>query len=268
MTSTVEARADVTVTKNANPDPIAAGQNLTYLVTASNGGPSRADNVTITDTLPLNVSFVSAAPSAGSCGTTPGSNATTTAGNRTVICNLGNIANGAQQTVAILVRPNTATRGTTLTNNVSVATDTVETNAGNNTAAANASVIAPALDLVHQQDGLGQPGRRRRQHGVHHHGHQLRAFGGGKRHRDRHPAGHAAVVPVRYQQQRLLPDPACPQHHWRHGDLQPRLHTQQQRQNHHPDDEGRSQGRRHQYGNRQLRRNRPRLRGRRQQHRE
>ncbi len=148
VTSNVNARADVSVTKNANPNPIAAGQNLTYLLTALNGGPSRADNVSITDTLPLDVSFVSATPSAGTCGTTPGVNVTTTAGNRTVACNLGNIGNGAQQTVSIVVRPNTITRATTITNNVSVATATTETNAGNNTAAANANVNAPSLDLV------------------------------------------------------------------------------------------------------------------------
>lgn len=147
-TNTVLARADVTVSKTATPDPVAAGQNLTYLIAVPNAGPSRADAVTITDTLPLDVTFISASPSAGSCGTTPGANVTTTAGNRTVVCSLGNINNGAQQTVTVIVRPNTVTRGTTLVNNVSVATATTETNASNNTGAANAAVSNPALDLV------------------------------------------------------------------------------------------------------------------------
>ena len=90
VTSTVDPRADVTVSKSANPSPVLAGQNLTYVVTARNvaNGMSSAANVTISDTLPLNVTFISASPSAGSCTTTPGANVITTAGNRTVSCNL------------------------------------------------------------------------------------------------------------------------------------------------------------------------------------
>ena len=42
----------------------------------------------------------------------------------------------AQRTLTIVVQPNTATRGSTLTNNVSVATSTTETDAGNNSASA------------------------------------------------------------------------------------------------------------------------------------
>lgn len=146
--STVDPRADVTVTKTANPSPVAAGQNLTYVVTAQNAGPSQAANVSITDILPLDVTFVSATPSAGSCTTTPGANITTTAGNRTVACGLTSINSGAQRTVTIVVRPNTVTRGSTLANDVSVATTTIETNGGNNTASVNATVSNPGLDLV------------------------------------------------------------------------------------------------------------------------
>ena len=84
VSSTVLARADITVTKTASPDPVSAGQELVYVVTARNNGPSRADGVTITDLLPLDVVFVSASPSAGSCGVTPGAGVVTTALNRTV----------------------------------------------------------------------------------------------------------------------------------------------------------------------------------------
>jgi uncharacterized repeat protein (TIGR01451 family) len=94
------------------------------------------------------VTFVSATPSSGSCATTPGANVTTTGGNRAVVCSLGNINNGAQQTVTIIVRPNTATRATTLTNSVDVATTTTETNAANNSASVNSTISPPSLDLV------------------------------------------------------------------------------------------------------------------------
>lgn len=149
VTNTVDPRADVTVTKNASPGTVPAGQNLTYVVTASNNpGPSRAENVTITDTLPLDVTFVSVSPSAGSCSVTPGAEVTTTGGNRTVTCNLGTINRSSQATATIVVRPNTATQGATITNNVAVSTSTTETDNTNNTASVDASISVPSLDLV------------------------------------------------------------------------------------------------------------------------
>ena len=153
----VDARADVTVTKSDSPDPVAAGQNLTYVVTARNedNGLSAADNVTITDTLPDGLLFISATPSAGSCSAAPATGSTTSAGNNQVVCNLGTIANGAQRTVTIVVRPNFATRSTTLNNNVSVTTSTTETDATNNTASEPTDVNDPDVDiLVNKSDSV------------------------------------------------------------------------------------------------------------------
>ena len=147
----VEARADVTVEKSDTPDPATAGQNLTYIVTARNlaNGLSAAENVTITDTLPENLTFVSATPSNGSCATTPTANTTTgAASNNQVICNLGTISNGAQQTVTIVVRPNLSTRGTTLTNSVDVTTSTVEIDLTNNSFTEDTTILEPVLDLI------------------------------------------------------------------------------------------------------------------------
>ena len=156
-TSTVTPRADVTVSKTATPASVPAGQNLTYVLTATNiaNGLSAAGAVTLTDTLPHNVTFVSAAPSAGSCTTAPAANSTTGPGNDQLVCNLGNISNGAQQTVTIVVRPNTATRGSTLVNTVAVATSTPETNTGNNSASVSTPVTNPVLDLlINKTDSL------------------------------------------------------------------------------------------------------------------
>jgi len=146
----IAPRADVAVTKTVNPASIPAGQNLTYVITVPNNGPSKADNVVITDLLPEDVTFISATPSTGTCSVTPGANVVTTAANKTLTCALGNINNGAQQTVTVIVSPITATRGTTVTNNVSVVTDTTEPpgGSGNNADAINADVLDPSLDLV------------------------------------------------------------------------------------------------------------------------
>jgi uncharacterized repeat protein (TIGR01451 family) len=146
----VTPRADVTVTKADSPDPVGAGQNLTYVVTAQNlaNGLSSADNVTINDVLPANLTFISATPASGSCGTTPTANSTTGAGNNSVVCNLGTIANGAQSTVTIVVRPNLITRGTTVTNAVTISTTTPEIDSTNNSASAPTTVQSPAVDLL------------------------------------------------------------------------------------------------------------------------
>ena len=148
--STVTAKADVTVTKTASVASVPAGQNLTYVITASNiaNGLSSADNVSITDTLPSNLVFISATPSTGSCATQPTANSTTGAGNNQLQCNLGNVVNGGQQTVTVVVRPRTEANGTPIVNNVDVTTTTPEDITTNNHADISVNVTAPVFDLL------------------------------------------------------------------------------------------------------------------------
>jgi len=87
--TTVSSQADLGVVKSDTPDPVAAGGTLTYTIVVTNYGPSDAQNVVITDTLPADVSFVSAA----GCSLT-GSN---------VVCSLGSIANGTAKRITIVV---------------------------------------------------------------------------------------------------------------------------------------------------------------------
>jgi uncharacterized repeat protein (TIGR01451 family) len=61
------ATADLSITKTDSPDPAIVGNNLTYSIAVHNFGPDPATSVMVTDTLPGNVSFVSATPSQGSC---------------------------------------------------------------------------------------------------------------------------------------------------------------------------------------------------------
>ncbi|MEI2806544.1 SdrD B-like domain-containing protein [Albidovulum sp.] len=146
---TVTPRADVTALKSASPGSAVAGQNLTYTITARNlaNGMSAAQNVTVTDTLPADLVFISASPSTGSCSIVPAANSVTGPGNDTVTCNLGTVGNGAQQTLNLVVRPMNATRGTTLNNTVDVTTTTTETDTTNNSASVATPVADPALDL-------------------------------------------------------------------------------------------------------------------------
>jgi uncharacterized repeat protein (TIGR01451 family) len=94
------ARADLSLTKTAAPNPATVGRPLVYTLTVSNAGPSAATGVRIVDPLPPHESFVSAKPSQGTC-----------KGGAVVRCELGTIAAGAKATVEIRVIPGAA--GTT-----------------------------------------------------------------------------------------------------------------------------------------------------------
>src|SRR5436305_15212940 len=48
------------ITKSDSPDPVTAGNNLSYTITVINGGPSFARSVQVTDPVPAGTSFVSA----------------------------------------------------------------------------------------------------------------------------------------------------------------------------------------------------------------
>lgn len=111
VVASTTTRADVrVVSKTATPNPVVAGQNLTYVITVENRGPDTATNVVVSDALNGLVStggFQSAAASQGSC--TPNVVLNVTSAN--LSCNLGSLAMGAQATVTVVVRPNVAVTG-------------------------------------------------------------------------------------------------------------------------------------------------------------
>ena len=75
---------DLSICKTDSPDPVVVGSPLEYTITVFNDGPSAATNVTVTDELPADVTFVSASASAGlGC-----------LGVLTVTCDLGTLAPG------------------------------------------------------------------------------------------------------------------------------------------------------------------------------
>lgn len=56
---------DIAITKNDNLDPVMVGDTLVWRLTVTNNGPDTASLVTVTDTLPAGVTFISAIPSQG-----------------------------------------------------------------------------------------------------------------------------------------------------------------------------------------------------------
>jgi uncharacterized repeat protein (TIGR01451 family) len=129
--------ADLSVSKDDDLDPIAVGSTLTYTIQASNVGPQRATDVTVTDRLPSHVEFVSVTTSSGNC----------EGKGKTVTCDIGSLAADPTRantvTVKIQVRPR---RVGTITNTAwvdSAENDPVSANDGAQTS--TTVVEAPSL---------------------------------------------------------------------------------------------------------------------------
>ncbi len=119
--------ADLSISKSATPNPVASGQALTYTLLVTNHGPDSANGVSVSDTLPSGVTFVSVSPSQGSC-----------AGNPTVVCNLGILRQGEVATIRIIV---TAGAPGTVSNSATVSADTSDSDTSNNTSGPVATTI-------------------------------------------------------------------------------------------------------------------------------
>ncbi len=144
FTQLVVPSADVGITKQAlaaNGTPLTApvppGTSLIYRLTVTNSGPSPAAGVVVSDTLPSDITFVSATPGQG-C----------SLAGQTVTCALPvALANGATQTIDLRVRVNGNAPGGAPTNTSTVSSTTPDPNSSNNSSSAVVG-ITPVADLA------------------------------------------------------------------------------------------------------------------------
>ncbi len=120
--------ADLRLSHSAAPDPAFSGAPLTYTLRVSNNGPLTAAAVTLTDTLPAGMNFVSAAASQGTC----------SSGGGAVVCSLGALPAGDAISVSIAAAP--ALPG------VFTATAVVSSAAGDPQPADNIALAAATVD--------------------------------------------------------------------------------------------------------------------------
>ncbi|TDD59403.1 DUF11 domain-containing protein [Kribbella antibiotica] len=130
----VAESADLQLSKTGTPDPVAAGGELTYTLVAQNNGPSLAQGVVVTDTLPDGVELVSAQPAQGFC--------TSSAGK--IDCVLGEIPSGSKALITVVVKVPAASTATGLTNVATATTSTSDPNPANNTASVTTPVTRVA----------------------------------------------------------------------------------------------------------------------------
>jgi uncharacterized repeat protein (TIGR01451 family) len=132
-TDTLTPLADLGVTQSDAPDPVGPYGTVTWTLTAANAGPSNASALTLTDTLPGQVTFVSSTPACTHLG-------------GTVTCNLGALPAGQQTGVQVTATVNPGFVGT-LTNGASVAGAESDPTGANNSSNAATQVVFLKGDL-------------------------------------------------------------------------------------------------------------------------
>ena len=126
--TTVTASADLSVNKSG-PATADAGTNVTYTIVLTNSGPSNAANVSLTDAVPGNTTFVSESQSTGpvfSCTNPP------PGGTGTVTCTIASMA-PTSATFSITVHIDSVAVGAAIGNTANVTASTTDPNPGNNT---------------------------------------------------------------------------------------------------------------------------------------
>ena len=139
--------ADLSITKADSPDPVTAGNNLTYAITVTNAGPSAATTAALTDTLPTGTTFVSlSAPAGWSC-TTPA-----VGGTGAINCTNPSMAvTSANFTLTVNVDA-TLLAGTVLSNTAAASSATTDPNSSNNSDTETTTVVASADLQVTKSD--------------------------------------------------------------------------------------------------------------------
>jgi uncharacterized repeat protein (TIGR01451 family) len=132
--------ADLSLSKVATPDPVLAGNDLTYTITVTNNGPDDATSVTVTDNLPAELTF-------RSCNATGGGTCEGSDNNRTVT--FATLPAATSETTLITAGVSNSTPdGTSISNTASVTGLTSDPDPANDFATVSVSVIHQADLLV------------------------------------------------------------------------------------------------------------------------
>ena len=135
------ALADLTVPQSADSGTVGVGAPVTYTVTATNNGPGGAGSVSVTDTIPANMHFLSAAAPAGwSCGGPSGGQ---------VVCSTQALYPSSPANVSFQYQANYCTGNVQTTHTTTVSSVTADGVPANNTS----SVQTNITDTLNCDDG-------------------------------------------------------------------------------------------------------------------
>jgi len=143
ITNVVSVTTDLAITKAAERDPVAPGEEIVYEIGVRNRGPRDAGSVRVTDDVPEGTTFVSALPSQGDCAEEGG----------TVECNLGGLDHLHDATVTLTVEAGEA--GQVI--NTAVVSGGVQDTVESNNAATDTTTVTPLADLSVIKDDETDP---------------------------------------------------------------------------------------------------------------
>jgi uncharacterized repeat protein (TIGR01451 family) len=139
--------ANLVVTNVASPNPVIAGNNITYTVVITNNGPSTASTLVFSEAIPANTTFVSAAATSGTGGWT--------CTGISISCSNPSFTMGSSTTFTVVVKVGAGTAsGTVITDTAAVSSSTTDPNPSNNFAIATVVVAtAGQADLAITKTG-------------------------------------------------------------------------------------------------------------------
>ena len=143
---------DLSITNTASPNPVIAGNNLTYTVVVKNNGAAAASTVAFSEAIPANTTYVSATPS-------PAAGWTCSVASGTLTCSNPTVAAAASITFTVVVTVNAGTAsGTVITDTANVSSTTTDPNPNNNSATATVIVAtAGQADLSVTSSAVPNP---------------------------------------------------------------------------------------------------------------
>ncbi|HEY5839575.1 MAG TPA: lamin tail domain-containing protein, partial [Pyrinomonadaceae bacterium] len=146
--------ADLSITKTDSPDPVAVGNDITYTITVTNGGPDAATSGVFSDTVPTNTTFRSITPPGGwTCGTTPA-----VGGTGAISCTNPSFAVGSGVFTLVVRVGSAVADNTIISNTASISSNTFDPNIGNESATQTTTVRNPSVVISQVYAGGGNAG--------------------------------------------------------------------------------------------------------------
>lgn len=126
------AAANLAVAKTASTSAVQAGDQFSYLLRATNAGPSEVTDATIADTLPDGLTIDAIQPSQGACALD----------GRKLTCRLGTLRSQDSALVLVFARAGAALAGSSIANAASVSSGLPDPDTSDNAASATVAVTA------------------------------------------------------------------------------------------------------------------------------
>ncbi|MFT3852678.1 MAG: hypothetical protein QM733_08080 [Ilumatobacteraceae bacterium] len=151
-TTTITRSADIVATKTGPAGTTNAGAQITYMIAATNDGPSTATTVRLTDVVPAGTNWISVTPTAGSasgstCALEGGTEIDGSWVGGTVACTVASLDPGAKIEAVVVLRVGSGFGDSSLTNVASATSAVTDPNTANNSATVS-SPIAQSADVA------------------------------------------------------------------------------------------------------------------------